>query len=531
MDASAMSAARAVNRAAISALTVAALLTVALAASACFQPGTWPLPKKAHASPAGTSHPQAIGRIAFASNKDGNHEIYAMNADGSGVDRLTRDRGGDYSPSWSPDGSRIAFMSNREDFDYQIYAMNADGSGVTRLTNNRFNDYYPSWSPDGSRIAFASIRNGNWEIYAMNADGSGAARLTDNSDDDRRLRDPSWSPDGRRIVFVSGRDGNWEIYAMNADGSGASNLTNNSANEWGASWSPDGRRVAFVSDRDGRGEIYAMNADGAGAARISDNFSATIQDLSWGPLTQAGKAALTATAVVKAEARAAATPTPTRVPCPPGKPCVSLHSDKTTVDIGEPIKLTLAAVNDITLPALTIQMVIEVPNGWSVKSSEMTEACTAALCSITFNDLPAGLNRSASIEIFPNETGDFLAHATLKWFNGEATEENIEWREKNISVKVNPKPTPEQAAVTPPAATPIRKRFPPPPLPPCVPAPCNGCPPRSGASAAADAGWLLAGLALPGLAFSGRLRKRPPLTPPNRPSTPADCRPGRGRRG
>ena len=579
---------RAAARAVVLALAAAALalLTVALAASAGFQPGTAPLPKKAQAAPAETSHPQANGRIAFASNKDGNYEIYTMNADGSGVKRLSYHPADDLSPSWSPDGSRIAFASDR-DGNGAIYTMNADGSDVTRLTNNSFSDWTPSWSPDGSRIAFVSHRNGNWEIYAMNADGYGAARLTVNFANDtfpswspngRRIafasdRDgnseiyvmnvdgsgvarlasnpaselsPSWSPDGRRIAFTSNRDGNSEIYAMNADGSDVAPLSNNPANEWGASWSPDGRRVAFVSDRDGNDEIYAMNADGSGAVRLANNLS-DVRDLSWGPPTQAEKAALTATAVVTAEARATATaearaaataeartvataearaaataearhaftPTPTPDPCPPGEPCVSLHANKTTVSIGEPIKLTLSVIT--TMSDLTIRMFIEVPDGLSVGSSEMV--CSSGLCNITFEKVPIDGNRKASIELFPNEPGDFTVHTITRWFDGEANEENVGGRrEMNTSVKVNPKPptpmpepTPPTATPTPtPTATPIPVRGPPVrlPPPPCVPTSCNGCPPRSGANAAPDAGWLLTGLAIPGLALSGRLRKR-----------------------
>ena len=563
---------KAAARAVVLALAAAALplLTVALASNGDIQPGTWPLPKKAHASPAGTSHPQSNGRIAFASNKDGNYEIYTMNADGSDVKRLSYHPADDLSPSWSPDGSRIAFASDR-DGNGAIYTMNADGSDVTRLTNNSFSDWTPSWSPDGSRIAFVSHRNGNWEIYAMNADGYGAARLTVNFANDtfpswspngRRIafasdRDgnseiyvmnvdgsgvarlasnpaselsPSWSPDGRRIAFTSNRDGNSEIYAMNADGSDAASLTNNPANEWGASWSPDGRRVAFVSDRDGNDEIYAMNAAGSGAVRLANNLSA-VRDLSWGPPTQAERAALTATAVVKAEARAAATaearvmataearhaftPTPTPDPCQPGEPCVSLHANKKTFDIGETIKLTLSAINYSTM--FDLKMVIEVPDGLSVRSAEMD--CIIALCSAKFGNVPIGVSRKASIELFPNEPGDFTVRTNTTWFDGEANEENVgRRREKNI--RVNPKPptpmpepTPPTATPTPtPTATPIRERRPPPlPPPPCVPTPCNGCPPRSGANAPADAGWLLAGLAIPGLALSGRLRKRAPV--------------------
>ena len=229
-------------------------------------------------TPTPTPTPPLEGRIAFASDRDGNYNIYAMNADGSGLARLTNNSADDYAPSWSPDGRRIAFRSRR-DGNREIYAMNADGSGVTNLTNNSDADRYPSWSPDGRRIAFDSDRDGNWEIYAMNADGSGVTNLTNNSDADRY---PSWSPDGRRIAFDSDRDGNWEIYAMNADGSGLARLTNNSARDWYPSWSPDGRRIAFQSNRDGNSEIYAMNADGSGLARLTNN-SARDWYPSWSP--------------------------------------------------------------------------------------------------------------------------------------------------------------------------------------------------------------------------------------------------------
>ena len=221
-------------------------------------------------------------RIAFSSYRDGNWEIYAMNADGSGVVRLTNNSATDRYPSWSPDGRRIAFSSYRDGND-EIYAMNADGSGVTRLTNRpNNNDYYPRWSPAGGRIAFFSYHGSdNREIYAMNADGSGLSRLTNNSTHDLT---PSWSPDGRRIAFISNRSGGWEIYAMNADGSGVVRLTNNSSGDWNTSWSPDGRRIAFESNRDGNWEVYAMNADGSNQTRLTRN-SVNDWNASWGPST------------------------------------------------------------------------------------------------------------------------------------------------------------------------------------------------------------------------------------------------------
>ncbi len=209
-------------------------------------------------------------RIAFSSNRDGNWEIYVMNADGSGVvTRLTDNEAIDYSPSWSPDGLRIAFESNR-DGNRNIFVLNADGSGVvTRLTDHTSDDISPAWSPDGRRIAFQSYRDGNWNIFVMNADRSGVVtRLTDHTSDDIS---PAWSPDGRRIAFQSYRDGNWNIFVMNADGSGVvTRLTDHISNDVSPTWSPDGR-IAFQSYRDENWEIYVMNADGSGVTRLTDN--------------------------------------------------------------------------------------------------------------------------------------------------------------------------------------------------------------------------------------------------------------------
>ncbi|MEJ7862325.1 MAG: Calx-beta domain-containing protein, partial [Pyrinomonadaceae bacterium] len=208
------------------------------------------------------------GKIAFTSVRDGNEEIYAMNADGSEQTRLTNNAAADGSPAFSPDGSKIAFASDR-DGNAEIYVMNADGSGQTRLTNNAAGDVYPAFSPDGSKIAFSSSRDGNFEIYVMNADGSGQTRLTNNAQTDY---DPAFSPDGSKIAFTSARDGNDEIYVMNADGSGQTRLTNNAQTDYQPAFSPDGSKIAFASARDGgNAEIYVMNADGSGQTRLTNN--------------------------------------------------------------------------------------------------------------------------------------------------------------------------------------------------------------------------------------------------------------------
>lgn len=124
--------------------------------------------------------------IAFVSQQDGNPEIYAMNADGSGLRRLTDHPAFDGDPAWSPDGRRIAFRSQR-DGNNEIYVMKADGTGIVRLTDHPADDLHPVWSPDGQQIAFISNRDGDPGIYVMNADGSGIKRLTDDLAQDGQL--------------------------------------------------------------------------------------------------------------------------------------------------------------------------------------------------------------------------------------------------------------------------------------------------------------------------------------------------------
>ncbi len=135
-------------------------------------------------------------QIAFVTDRDGNDdEIYVMNADGTGVINLTNSAGNDSEPDVSPDGTKLAFRTERDGAD-EIYVMNADGTGVMNLTNNAGEDFSPAWSLDGTKLAFVSDRDGNREIYVINVDGSNEVRLTNNLQDDYS---PSWSPSGTSI--------------------------------------------------------------------------------------------------------------------------------------------------------------------------------------------------------------------------------------------------------------------------------------------------------------------------------------------
>ena len=232
----------------------------------------------------------ANGRIAFASNRDGNHEIYVMDADGSNQTRITYHPAYDDQPRWSPDGTRLVFMSNR-DGNFELYLMAADGTNQMRLTNSPAAEGFPTWSPDGARIAFVSgdlTDLVTYEIYVVNADGSNLKRLTNNSVTDCT---PAWSPDGARIAFMSGNGifapDSYEIYVMDADGNNRTRLTNDAQGDALPAWSPDGTRLAFVSGdlffNPSGGELYAMDADGSNRTRLTNNNNATEGFPAWSP--------------------------------------------------------------------------------------------------------------------------------------------------------------------------------------------------------------------------------------------------------
>jgi Tol biopolymer transport system component len=209
-------------------------------------------------------------KIAFATDRDLNDEIYVMNADGTSPIDLTNNAAtSDSGPAWSNDGQKLAFTRDDGTFNLEIWSMNADGSAQVNLTQNAGLDTGAAWSPAGPKIVFTSTRDGNSEVYVMNADGTGQTNLTHNAATDSG---PDWSPDGTKIAFASRRDGNAELYVMNADATNPTRITTNSASDFSPAWSPDGQKIAFRSNRDGNGyEIYVMNADGSGQTRLTNN--------------------------------------------------------------------------------------------------------------------------------------------------------------------------------------------------------------------------------------------------------------------
>ena len=232
---------------------------------------------------------QGAGRIAFKSDRDGDSEIYVMDADGSNQVNLTNNSAADSIPSWSPDGSKIAFTSTRDGncgpLCEEFYVMGADGSNQTRLTNNGERETSASWSPDGTKIAFISTRSGQstFDAWVMDADGGNPTRLTTNLD----VNSVRWFP-GASIAFNSNADGDFEIHLIEADGSNLRTLTVDIATDLDPALSAQGK-IAFISDRDGPGgplEVYVMDVDGSNVTRLTNN-SAGERWPSWEPVSAA----------------------------------------------------------------------------------------------------------------------------------------------------------------------------------------------------------------------------------------------------
>ncbi|TVQ67207.1 MAG: hypothetical protein EA360_02815 [Balneolaceae bacterium] len=196
---------------------------------------------------------------AHLRSERGNYEIYLMDRRGRNRRPLTENRATDVHPKFSPDGSSILFISDR-DYQPEIYVMDADGRNQTRLTWSDSFDLDPVWSPDGQQILFISNRDGPFDIFVMDRDGSNLIRLTNSPSIDMA---PVWSPDGSKILFSSNRSGYFDLYVMNRDGSSLQRLTSGEYHEYYGSWSPRGSRIAYLSTEHGDPHLFLMNADGS----------------------------------------------------------------------------------------------------------------------------------------------------------------------------------------------------------------------------------------------------------------------------
>jgi Tol biopolymer transport system component len=256
--------------------------------------------------------PVRNGPIVFASDRDGDFEIFRMRADGKGLRKLTANRVEDSCPKWSPDGRRIVFTRLRA-YGADLWVMRGDGSRERRLLRSpRYGyDSCPAWSPDGRRLVFS--RNGDWgtDLWLVRADGSGLRRLTTDQDSARASwsstgliafgngnstgtniwtmrpdgshrrqvtqgaddRDPHWAPSGKRLVFMGHEPDDWidyELFSVARDGSGLRKLTETPRWDLEPAWSPNGRWIVYVySAREGNLDLHLIRPDGSGKKRIT----------------------------------------------------------------------------------------------------------------------------------------------------------------------------------------------------------------------------------------------------------------------
>jgi TolB protein len=214
------------------------------------------------------------GSVAFSRGGD----IWIADADGSHARRVTRTRGPQDDPTWSPDGRTLAYRDAHRGYNMndEIYTVDAGGASARNLTRTPFNEWSPAWSPNGKLIAFYAS-----ELYVMRPDGRDVRQVTQVEGEY-----PAWAPDGRRLVFMSAQPGtrgnnpNYDIFVVNVDGTGLKQLTDWPGEDGWPAWSPDGRWIAFstthyeTGDSPGR-SVYLMRPDGSDKHRLAVPLAAS----------------------------------------------------------------------------------------------------------------------------------------------------------------------------------------------------------------------------------------------------------------
>jgi len=222
--------------------------------------------------------------VAYSAFREQNvYEIYKLDLADGRMTRLTDKIGISTAPEFSPNGRRITFTrGNARTNTFQIMLMDSTGGDAGNIP--MIHGWDPTWSPDGRRILFASDRDGLPQLFTMNLQGRQLTRVT-NLPSIRGRSD--WSPDGQFIVTYSGEPWNREVYILNADGSNVRQLTPSGGNSQGPSFSPDGKWVAFTAYFDHYGddhgcEIYIIRIDGTDLRRLTNNDYCDYQPR-WGP--------------------------------------------------------------------------------------------------------------------------------------------------------------------------------------------------------------------------------------------------------
>jgi TolB protein len=189
-------------------------------------------------------------------------DVWVARADGMDLRNLTQTPGEDGYPAWSPDGAQIAFASDR-DGDDEIFVVNVDGTALLQVTNDPGDDNGPAWTPDGARIGFSSDRGGDFDIYVVTLIGGSLANLTQTPGSDYL---PAWSHNGQTVAFGSTRDGGNFLYLMDADGGNVRPLVLG-VNAGFPAWGPGDSLIAF----DRGGDIWIVRPDGTGLINLTND--------------------------------------------------------------------------------------------------------------------------------------------------------------------------------------------------------------------------------------------------------------------
>ena len=235
-----------------------------------------------------------VARIAFISDNPGVRDVFTVNPDGTGRRRLTDGLAGlSETPQWSPDRSQIVFEGGPT--GGEIYVINADGTGLRNLTNTptgvgpgRESETGPTWSPDGSTIAFMKTTSlepdgdeADTDVYTIRSDGTQLTQLTATGQE-APGGGLSWSPDGTRIAFTSERGTSSQIFVMGSDGAGQTGITI-TGSSFGPHWSPDGSRIAFLTQLAASPQVWTINPDGSHATQLTDEPGDHKADVRWSP--------------------------------------------------------------------------------------------------------------------------------------------------------------------------------------------------------------------------------------------------------
>ncbi|MET0268294.1 MAG: Tol-Pal system beta propeller repeat protein TolB [Duganella sp.] len=208
-------------------------------------------------------------RISYVKQEGRSYQLMIADADGEGEQLALRSNEPIISPSWSPDGTKVAYVSFEQKKPV-VYVQNLITRARTVIANEKGNNSAPSWSPNGSKLAVALSKDGNTQVYTVNVDGSGLRRVSNSKGIDT---EPQFSADGQSIYFTSDRSGGPQIYRMSADGGDAKRVTFSGSYNTSPRISSDGKTLAYISRRDGNFQLYVLDLASGQEQRLSDTTS------------------------------------------------------------------------------------------------------------------------------------------------------------------------------------------------------------------------------------------------------------------